>query len=210
MADERPQAPDSAGSSPTTVPLPGPIHIGAELGELEEKESRFRILIVAGVALAVIAAIMTVISFATRPRQQAKGSIDAVYATALPGNSLLATIKVSFNNISQKPIWIRDIKAQLMAEDGQQYSDEAANAVDFARYFQGYPDLRNHSLPALKVETKLAPGEQVQGSVIVGFPLTLDAFAHRKALSVTIYLYASSMGPSGGDQPPVVITQQAQ
>jgi hypothetical protein len=207
MADERPQAPDSPGSSPTTVPLPGPVHIGAELGELEEKESRFRILMVTGVALAVIAAIVAVISFATRPRPQAKGSIDEVYAVALPGDSLLVTVKVTFNNIGQKPVWIRGIKAQLTGADGQQYSDEAANAVDFPRYFQGYPDLRNHSLPALKVETRLAPGEQVQGSVIVGFPVTPDAFGHRKALSVTIYLYASSMGPTGGDQPPVVIKE---
>jgi hypothetical protein len=183
-----------------------PVPIGEELDDLE-KEDRFRTFKVVGIVLAAIAAVVAVISFATRPKPEGGGTMDEAFAVALPGDNVLATIKVNFNNIGGKPLWIRDIKAQLTAADGSQYSDVAANAVDFERYFQGYPDLRDHSIQPLKVETRVLPGEQLRGSVVVSFLVTLDAFNHRKALAVMIYPYASAMGPSGGDEGPVVITK---
>ena len=213
MSDESSQAPqpapssEQASSSSILPPLRSgePLHLGAELKDLEATESKSRVPIVAGVVLVLLAAIVAVVSVVTRAKPQAEGRIQEAFAVALPGDNVLATIKLSFNNTAKNSLWIRDIQIRLVTADGQQYTDSAANAVDFERYFQGFPALRGHSLPPFKVETKVAPGEQLMGSVIAGFPVTTDVFNHRKSLSVLIYPYASAMAPSGGNQPAIVI-----
>lgn len=140
------------------------------------------------IALAVIAVIVGLISYGMRPKPGATGSIDEAYAVALPGDNVLATVKVTLRNTGGKPLFIRNIKAQINTDKGE-FKDEAANAVDFDRYFRGYPDLRDHSILPLKVETRLSPGEQIRGSVIVSFPITVDTFNNRKSLSVVIEPY---------------------
>ncbi len=211
MADDRPQPMQfGATPQPDNVPPASPqgeqVHIGEELDEFE-KESKSQTYIVVGVVLAIIAAIIAVFSYSMRPKPKAVGSIDEAYAVALPGDNVLATIRVTFHNVGGKRLYVRDIKAQLNTADGKQFQDIAANAVDFDRYFRGYPDLRDHSGLPLKVETKIDPGEQVRGSVIVSFPVTLDTFNNRKSLSVLILPYAGAMSPQGGDEPVVVITK---
>jgi hypothetical protein len=153
---------------------------------------RPRTLLMVVAVLAVIAVGVGIYSFAKRPKPQATGAILDAFAVALPGNNVLATVTVNFDNIAQSPLWVREIKARLTAADGQPYTDDAASPMDFDRYFQGYPDLRQHSVEPLKVETKVEPGNQMRGSVIVSFPVTLDSFNHRKSLVILIYPYTSN------------------
>jgi hypothetical protein len=197
--------------SPQPGPVPVPsgeaVHIGEDLDDLE-KESKVHTFVVVGVVLFIIAIGVAVISFATRPKPAASGTMDDAFAVALQGDNVLTTIRVTFHNIGGKPLWIRDLKAQLTTADGKQYSDVAASPDDFDRYFRYYPDLRDRTIQPLKVETKVDPGEQVRGSMIVSFPVTLDSFNSRKSLSVMIYPYDTFVAPAGGDQPAVVITKE--
>ena len=83
--------------------------------------------------------------------------------------------------------------------DSGELSDEAASAMDFARYFQAFPALKEHALAALPPETKIPPGGQAQGTIVVSFPVTQDGFDKRKSFSVVIQPY---------DQPlPLVLTK---
>ena len=83
--------------------------------------------------------------------------------------------------------------------DSGEFSDEAASALDFDRFFQAFPTLKEHALTAIPPETKIPPGGQAQGTVVVRFPVTQDGFDKRKSLSVVIQPY---------DQPlPVVLTR---
>jgi len=41
----------------------------------------------------------------------------------------------------------------------------------------------------LTTETKINPGSKVTGTVVVSFPVTAEAFASRKSLTVTIAPY---------------------
>jgi hypothetical protein len=191
---------------PVAVPNE-PVQIGEDLDVLE-KESKVHTFVVVGVVLLLIAVVIAVVSFATRPQPAASGTLDSAFSVALQGDNVLTTIKVTFHNVGGKPLWIRDLKAQLTTADGKQYSDVAASPDDFDRYFQYYPDLRDRSIQPLKVETKIDPGEQVRGSIIVSFPVTLDSFNRRKSLSVMVYPYDTFVAPAGGDQPAVVITKQ--
>jgi len=164
------------------------IHIGQELNELEKSDKK-KVFVVAGIVLVAIAIVVGAVAYLMRPQPKAVGALESAYAVALPGDNVLVTIKVRFQNIGGKPLWIRNLKGKLVTADGKEYQDEAASAVDFERYFQGYPDLRDNSIQPLKVETMLRPGEQTRGSVILGFPVTIDTYNSRKSLAVTIEPY---------------------
>ena len=75
-----------------------------------------------------------------------------------------------------------------MTEQGES-ADDAASAVDYARYLQAFPDLQMYATEPLKVETKIAPGGEAKGSVMVAFPITKEQFYARKDLNVTIFPY---------------------
>lgn len=186
-------------------------HIGENLEELE-KDERSRTVYVLIAVLVVIAVGIGVFMFALRPKAKANGTIQQAVAVALPGDQVLASITVNFNNIGGTPLWVRAVKARLTTADGQQYTDDAASPVDFDRYFRGYPDLREHSSQPLKVETKVEPGDQLRGSVIVAFPVTLESFNQRKSLSLLIYPYAENSYAAAtaapGKEDVVVVTQE--
>jgi hypothetical protein len=187
MSEERPQPLQRAAAPEPNRQEPDAGHIPIT-EEFDRAKWTLPPMGVVGMVLLVIAVIVGIVSYAARPKPGATGSIDEAYAVAIPGDSVLATIKVTLQNTGGKPLWIRNIKARLQTEQGE-YKDDAANAVDFDRYFQGYPDLRDHSMRPLRVETKINPGAQERGSVIVSFPVTLDNFAKRKSLSIIIEPY---------------------
>ncbi len=179
MADPRVQAaqqvqpqPEDAGHIPLTEEFDKPKWTMPPIG-------------VVVIALAAIAIVVGIVSYGMRPKPSATGSIDEAYAVALPGDRVLATIRVTLRNTGGKPLYIKAIKAQINTANGE-LKDEAANAADFDRYFQQNPDLREHSIQPLTVETKLSPGEETRGSVIVSFPITVDTFNNRKSLSVIV------------------------
>ena len=107
-------------------------------------------------------------------------------------------MNVTVHNSGEKTLWIHDIKGVLKT-DGGEFTDDAASPVDFARYFEAFPALKEHALEAIPPETKIPPGGQTQGTVVVSFPVTQDGFDKRKSLSVVIQPY---------DQPlPLVLTK---
>jgi hypothetical protein len=111
----------------------------------------------------------------------------------------MVAITLTLRNSGKKPLWIRTLKAQLTDADGKNFDDEAASSVDFDRYFQAFPALKEHTQPPIPPETKLLPGAEQQGTIIVSFPVTKDAVDRRKSVTVTIQPY---------DQPlPVVLTK---
>jgi hypothetical protein len=154
-------------------------------------------IIAIGVAAVVVVAI--IVAIAQRPHSSASGSIDNVVSVEVPNqNSVLVAISVSLQNNGKKPFWIRRTKADLDTGSGQ-YSDEGLSAVDFDRYYQAFPTLKENSYPPLKRETMIEPGESMKGTIIVSFPVTPDQFANRKSLKISVQPY---------DQPkPLVLTK---
>ena len=51
------------------------------------------------------------------------------------------------------------------------------------------PELKVHALDLLTTEIKINPQSKVSGTIVVSFPVTADAFAARKSLTVTITPY---------------------
>lgn len=159
-------------------------HIGEEFGTAKKNLPPIKIL---GICAAVVIVVVAVASFLQRPKPSASGAIDEVTAVEIPNqNSVMVAINVSLKNTSQKPLWIQSMKAEISSA-GKTYSDDAAAAVDFDRYYQALPALKEHAQAPFKLEERIDVGAQAKGTMIVSFPLTLDTFNNRKSLTVTIW-----------------------
>lgn len=206
---DQPPLPSAPAAPAPAVPAPIPpakpqldlgpgvgIGVQQDMATPERKLPPARILLIALAALAVVVGIL---SFSTRAKPQGAGSVDSVAAVEVPGqNSMLVAITVTLRNTGEKPLWIHTIQGKLKTVTSE-YSDDAASAVDFERYFQAFPALRANSVPALMPETKLLPGTSARGTLIVSFPVRQDEFDKRESLSAVIQPY---------DQPlPVVLTK---
>ncbi len=189
---------------PPAAPPPGPppkapsdFQIGEEFGTARRTLPPAGIVLLCIVAVAVI---LGVLAYFYRPKPQAAGSIDFITAAEVPGqNSTMVAVTLTLRNNGERSLWIHTLKAQLTDADGKTFEDEAASAVDFDRYFQAFPTLKEQSQPALSPETKLPPGTEQRGTIIVSFPMTKDAFDKRKSVTVTVQPYDRQL--------PVVLTK---
>lgn len=186
-------------SSPDVAPAPvrgSDFNISEEFGTAKKNLPPVKILAIAVGAVAVVAIVMALLQ---RSTSMASGAISDVVAVEVPNQNLvMVAINLSMVNHGEKPYWIHTMVATLETADGK-FSDQPASAADFDRYFQAFPDLKQHALAALKTETKIEVGGQASGTILVTFPVTQQAFANRKSLTVTIQPY---------DQPvPLVLTK---
>ena len=192
-----PQPEPEPPSSPSLDLGPGPgINIAEEFGTAKRNLPPAKIV---AIVLGVAAVLLGIFAFVDRAKPQGGGSVDNIAAVEIPDqHQVMVAINVTVHNSGEKSLWIHDIKAKLLTGSGE-LTDEAASAIDFDRYFQAFPALKEHALAALPPETKIPPGGQAQGTIVVSFPVTIDDFNTRKSLSVVIQPY---------DQPlPLVLTR---
>jgi hypothetical protein len=186
-------------------PKPSPLfgQITAEKGHvpLTEEFDRARWTLppvgVVLIALGIVAVVVAAMAFLGRAKPVASGSVNDVGVAQVSDNSVLAVIQFTMYNTTEKPLWIKEMGAKIKTDQGE-FSDTAASAADFERYFQGFPDLRTHASNPMLVETKIAPGGRQNGTIIVSFPINKDAFEKRQSLSVVVTPY---------DQRDVVLTK---
>src|SRR5271165_957937 len=150
------------------------------------------------IALVIVGIVVAIIAYTQRAKPAAQGTVDGEWFSQ-PANmeSPMVLIAVTLKNVSDKTLYIKGIKATIQTDKGDQ-SDDAASASDYDRYLQAYPDLRGHGSP-LQVETKIPPGGEQKGTVMVTFPVTAQLFDSRKDLIVTIEPY---------DQNPIVLHEK--
>src|SRR5271156_1166963 len=191
-------------SDPTTPPAPAPsesagppapppeaqitdFHIGEEFGNAKRNLPPARIV---AICIAAVAVILGIFAFRERPKPQGAGAINLVSAVEVPAQgSILTAITMTLRNTTEGPLWIKTVKAQLTTANGKTFDDEAASAVDLDRYYEAFPGLKEGSEPPLAPETKLSPGTQQRGTIIVSFKVAKDDFDRRKSLVVTIQPY---------------------
>jgi len=210
MPDEPRKTDAAASHNPAPEPASGPaprrpgLDLGPGVGvnvtqDMATPERKLPPAKVVLIVLGVLLVILAIYGFVGRAKPQGAGSVDNVSAVEVPNqNSMLVAITVTLHNSGEKPLWIHNIQGKLKTAS-QEYSDDAASAVDFDRYFQAFPALKQNAQAALMPETKILPGNDAHGTVIVSFPVNQDDFNKRQSLSVVIQPY---------DQPlPVVLTK---
>jgi hypothetical protein len=185
--------PDAALTSPQRGPT---INIADEFGTAKRNLPPVKPLLLTTAGILII---VGVVAFLQRAKPQGGGSLDNVAAVEIPGqNASLVALTFTLRNSGEKSLWVHDIQAKLATSNGE-LTSEAVSAVDFDRYYQAFPALKANTQPALAPEDKLQPGQEIKRTVIVSFPVTLDAFNQRRSVSVAIQPY---------DQPvPVVLTK---
>lgn len=138
------------------------------------------------ISILVLAVVVGIFAFLFRSKPVATGRIDEAYAVDVTSqHTVLATVQVTLRNVSDKTITLNNINLTL--HTGQDsYSDDSASVVDHERYFSAFPDLRAHSIEGIARGTKIPPGAQITGSVIVGFPVTKDRFDSRTGITASV------------------------
>ncbi len=186
----------------TNFPKPGGDFDAGHVPITEEFDSAKRTLPpVAPLAIALVVVVVFIVGVAYifRSKPVAQGQIDQAFAMQQEDKPYsMVLMQVTLRNIDDKPLFIKEIKADILTDQGES-ADDAASAVDYGRYLQAFPDLQAYATEPLKVETKIATGGEVKGSVMVAFPITKDQFYARKDLNVTIFPY---------DQKPIVLHEK--
>jgi len=198
MPDETSSQPTPPPPVPTQLAAPaGPtINIGEEFGTAKKNLPPAKIVLIAVAAVLVVVLIASVLK---RAKPQASGSLDNVIAVEIPGQgSTMAALTFTVNNTSDKILYVHSLQGKIRTVSGE-LSAEAVSAVDFDRYFQAFPALKNGAQPALPPETKIQPSERITRTIIVAFPVTLDAFNQRQSTSVVLWPYDQQL--------PVVMTK---
>jgi hypothetical protein len=133
--------------------------------------------------------VVLIASFLKRAQPQASGTLDNVSAVELPGNtSTMAALTFTLHNTSDKALYVRALEGKVKTASGESTAD-AVSAMDFERYFQAFPALKNGAQPPLSPEVRVQVGETVTRTIIAVFPLTLDAFNQRQSVSVVLWPY---------------------
>jgi len=140
------------------------------------------------IALVVVGIAVGVIAYFNRAKPPASGGIDEITSVNIPGDSVMVAINTHFANSSQYTIKVHTIKATVQTSKGE-FSDEAANASDFERYYTAYPDLKQNAKTPLMQDARVAPGANGIGTIIVSFPIPKDVFDARQSLSVSVIPY---------------------
>ena len=192
-----PSEPELRSARPSLDLGPG-VGIGVQQ-DMAAPERKLPPLKILGIAIVALAVVVGIFSLLTKAKPQGNGSVDNIAAVEIPGqNAMLVALTVTLTNTGEKPLWIHGIHGELQTP-AQEYSDEAASAVDFERYFQAFPALRNGAILPLLPETKIQPGASARGTIIVSFPVKQEDFDKRKSISAVIMPY---------DQPlPVTLTK---
>jgi hypothetical protein len=199
MPDPNP-TPSPTAASPAPAPPEiqrGPtINIGAEFGTAKRNLPPIKIL---AYALGGVLLVAGLASFFQRAKPQGSGSLVNVIAEQIPNQkAVLVALTFALRNSGEKTIWVHDIHGKLTTSSGEQTA-EAVSAMDFDRYFTAFPTLKRGAQPPLSPEDKLPPGQQTERTIIVSFPVNLDAFNQRRSISVLIQPY---------DQPlPIALAQ---
>jgi hypothetical protein len=193
---DEPKAPPRP--DPTPAPDYGKVHLGIEMDRARWTLPPASIV---GIALLIVAVAVGAITWFGRYKPLAAATIDQVFAVEQSDkSSVLVTVQVTVRNTGTKAMFIRNLKGELKA-DGKTLTDDPASGVDYERYFQAYPALREHATAPLLPETRIPAGGEVKGTLMFGFGVSKEAFDKHELLSVTVEPY---------DHRPIMITDKPQ
>ncbi len=186
MPDQTPAPPPPKPPETLAVPAGPTINIGEEYGTAKKNLPPAKIVLI---TIGAVLVVVLIASFVKRAKPQASGSLDTVTAVEIPAqDSTMVALTFTIRNTSDKMLYVRSVQSSIKAPSGEATA-EAVSAVDFDRYFQAFPALKVGSQAALPPESKIQPGETSARTIIVAFPIKLDAFNQRTSTSVVIWPY---------------------
>src|SRR5271165_6746384 len=136
----------------TNFPKPGVEFDAGHVPITEEFDSAKRSLPpVAPLAMALVVVVVFIVGVAYifRAKPLAAGQIDRAFAQQQADQPYsMVLMQVTVRNIGDKPLYIKEIKSDIVTDKGES-SDDAASAVDYSRYLQAFPDLQPYATEPL-------------------------------------------------------------
>jgi hypothetical protein len=137
------------------------------------------------VAAVLVAVVVALIVLSNRSTPSASLAITKVATADQQGNTMVA-IQVKLDNQIDKPLWVRDISAEVETADGKKHNDKAAPSVDAPRYMEAFPPLAEAKADWLKDDLKIPSKTSFTGVAIFSYPVDKAAFDSRKSLTLRV------------------------
>jgi hypothetical protein len=177
--------PSSAASTPKGQPDAGHIPMTEEMDSAKWTLPPIVPLLV---ALVLVVVVVAVIVLSNRTHPSASMSITKVVAADMQGSTMMA-VQVKVDNQIDKPLWVKNITAEIETPDGKKFHDNAAPSMDAARYMAAIPPLQDAKADWLKEELKIPSRTSYNGVAIFSYPLAKKDFDARKSLTLRVELY---------------------
>jgi hypothetical protein len=99
---------------------------------------------------------------------------------------------VHIENPLKVPLTLNDFTATLTAADGSQMKIGAIEKPDLPTVFTAFPALKPLVATPLLRETTIAPGQSVDGVIVLPFPVAKSTWDQRQSAILTIEFYRES------------------
>jgi hypothetical protein len=180
-------SPPPAGAAPSSQPQSNAGHIPIT-EELDSAKWTLPPIVPLLVAAVLVAVVVAVIVLSNRTQPSAALAITKVVSADTDGNTM-AAIQVQVDNQIDKPLWVKNISAEVETADGKKYSDSAAPSIDAARYMAAFAALQEAKADWLKEELKIPSRTSYHGVAIFAYPLAKKDFDARKSLTLRVQMY---------------------
>jgi len=140
------------------------------------------------IALALVAVVVSVIVLSNRTKPSASMVITKVASADMQGSTMMA-VQVKLDNQIDRPLWIKNISAEIETPDGKKLTDEAAPSMDAARYMAAIAPLQEAKADWLKEELKIPSKTSYNGVAVFSYPVEKKDFDARKSLTLRVELY---------------------
>jgi hypothetical protein len=115
-----------------------------------------------------------------------KGKIGKVRAEKVDDNQMVAIVDFSLQNDADVEMVVRNIEVELTTADGSKVNGNVFAAKDLDNFFRNYPQIGEKYNPPLKARDTLAGRGSTDRMVGVGFDVSEDVWAKRKAVTLRI------------------------
>ena len=140
------------------------------------------------VAAVVVAIVVTLVVLSNHTKLNATAAITKIATADQTGNTM-AAIQVKIDNEFERPLWIKNITAEVDTEDGKKLIDTAAPSGEAPRYMAAFPSLEEAKADWLKEELKIPSKTSFTGVAIFSYPVPKTDFDKRKQVTMRIQLY---------------------
>jgi len=119
-----------------------------------------------------------------------RGTSNVIGALSHIDNDLYVLANVKLTDNTSQPLIIKDETGVLTAPDHSILESSAIQASELPQIYNAFPALQKLATKALARETKISPGETIEGMVLLHFPGATEAnWNPRESATVTITLY---------------------
>lgn len=104
-------------------------------------------------------------------------------------DELYVVLKLHMEDKLNLPLFIKDFTATLVTDTGETFETSAVQKPDLENLYTTFPALRPLSSAPLQRDTLIESGKAAEGMVLLHFPVTEDAWNHRRSATLHVALY---------------------